>query len=262
MRRKLALAVLAASFLPAAYLGAQCTADRDLTKATATALVAARNAHWPLAVPHNRPIRTLEDFHGALLLAGPNVYQIESIRWQITPNRNLEVVSLDGYTPDGLHVQIDKSASPGRPIEAVADFSGFLFGRPKVDPKAFLVDAVDFSVDAAGFVAVSRFSGVDATTREAVFYSKPSRSTKELIDAAAPECGLRVTTSCDGTLCKGGACGAAPGCPCNGTSGGCSGTSSTVCSGTCPFPRVCNGSVANCACEPPPPPAGDDAQPR
>jgi hypothetical protein len=231
----LVLALSLVSFGIPAAVHSQCTAPESAGLAAAATAIAEATA-WPLPVPRNARIDSLEDLRGVLLLAG-SVYQIERLVWQITPTGNLDVLEFEGYSREGTRVQVAKQEN-GRRVESLADLTGFNIGNPHGKGRLFAVDAIGLRTDRHGFLTISTFQGLDQRNQKAV----------AVVAVENPRCGLRIKTSCDGSACNGGACGAAPGCPCNGTSGGCSGYSESVCSGDCPDGMVCNGSVADCKC--------------
>lgn len=250
-RKFVALLIWAAAvLLPSLSLQAQCTASVEEAAAAEAAIEGAALGSWPLEVPRGAQILDYGDFRGALLLAGSTVYQIENITWRIADNGALDIRELAGHTRDGVSTRFTRSG--GKTIDSVADTGGFILGNPDGDGRKIQIQSLSFATDGDGFLTIRQMTGVDLGTGTAV-----------ALDAAqdpAPDgqCGLRVSTGCNSGNCNGGACGAAPGCPCNGKTGSCSGYSNSVCSGKCPDGMVCNGSVEDCKCIPKPavPPAG------
>lgn len=233
---------------------AQCTASPEDAAAAQAAIESVAEAHWPLPVPRGIQVTSYDDLRGALLISGSQVYQIESITWRIADNGSLDVASFAGYQPDGLAVRAARSG--GKAIDSVASLGGFILGNPEGRERKIQVDSLRFATDAGGFLTVAEMKGVDSETGEAIVLAAPQDP------APDGQCGLRVSTGCNHGNCVNGACGAWPGCPCNGTGGSCSGFSNTVCSGTCPDNMVCNGSVKDCKCIPKPAqpaPDGGDA---
>lgn len=244
------LLALAAALSFGPRLQAQCTASPEDAGLAQAAVESAAEAQWPLAVPRGVQVTSYDDLRGALLISGSQVYQIESITWRIAENGALDLASFAGYQPDGLAVRAARSG--GKPVDSLASLGGFILGNPDGTERKIQVDFLRFATDAGGFLTVAEMKGVDLATGEVIAVAADQDP------VPGGECGLRVSTGCSHGNCNNGACGAWPGCPCNGTSGSCSGYSNSVCSGTCPEGMVCNGSVKDCKCIPKPAPPAPD----
>lgn len=230
----------------AAPLSAQCTApDSKRSEELARAV---HDTVWPLPVARNVEIRRPEDFRGVLMVAGDQVLQIEEITWQVGRQGNLSPRRFVGYSRDGVRMAAERRERGARIVAHPADLADFKFGDPKAaDGKLISVDTARFGSDGAGFLIVTSLRGFDGGGTYLSVDAEPN-------PAPVPNfrCGIHVDTGCSSSDCVGGACGGAPACPCNGTSGACSGYSHTSCIGDCPINQECSGDVTSCKCNPKP----------
>ena len=197
---------------------------------------------FPLPIPTNVEITSLDDFRGTLFRTPDGDFQIESITWLVDDEYgSLEIHAFAGYDQAGERIEFSHGDHPGRLVASVDDFHDYFLWEAPGGTPAIRVDWLRWGTNSNGFLSALSLYGVQLATGDAIAFDRePTQS-----------CHPVYTYYCWRTTCRM-ACGPTPDCRCGDVNpiGYCVPLSSHVCEGGCPSGSTCAWRVSGCVCEP------------
>lgn len=222
---------------------------------------------WPLPVPRNVTIDSMDDFHGVIYRMGDYAFQIDAVGWVIQ-GHELSMGYISGYLEDGTEFSYTRTFPPVCEIDCppgggefqpalwVDDVSGFGGFRLHTGMEPLYVYSMTWGTDQFGFLRIVTVNGVTNFTHQPFSIEAEEGPCAQI--TAHQTC--RNVNCLDWPSCPGGP----PSCSCR-LGGRCESVTAAYCGSVpCPANEKCNNDPQHCRCvplipDPPDPP--DPPQP-